>query len=52
MALSIYGISWDDGLVFATISHGSQTLFVILLGLMFSVLFFLRSRSKTEQQNA
>lgn len=52
MALSIYGITWDDGLVFATISHGSQTLFVVLLGLVFSVLFFLRSRRKPIQQTA
>ena len=32
--LSIYGISWDRGLVFATLSHESQALTMILTGVI------------------
>lgn len=46
MALGIYGISWEDGLVYAVISHESQTLLVVILGLAFAIYFFFRSRKK------
>jgi hypothetical protein len=46
MALGIYGISWEDGLVYAVISHESQTLLVVILGLAFATYFFVRSRKK------
>jgi uncharacterized protein (TIRG00374 family) len=46
MALGIYGLTWDEGLVFATISHGSQTLLVVVLGIFFATIFFLRGRIK------
>jgi uncharacterized protein (TIRG00374 family) len=46
MALGLYGISWEDGLVYAVISHESQTLLVIILGLAFAIYFFLRSRKR------
>ncbi len=44
MGLSIYGISREDGLVFATISHESQTLLVVISGLAFSAYLFLKRR--------
>lgn len=46
MALGIYDISWEDGLVYAVISHESQTLLVVILGLAFAIYFFVRSRKK------
>ena len=46
MALGIYNISWEDGLVFAVISHESQTLLIVVLGLAFMGYFFYRSRKK------
>lgn len=46
MALGIYGISWEDGLVYAVISHESQTLLVVILGLSFAIYFFFRSRKR------
>ena len=46
MGLGIYGISWEDGLVWATISHESQTLLVIAFGLGFMIYFFLRKRGQ------
>jgi hypothetical protein len=46
MALGIYGISWEDGLVYAVISHESQTLLIVILGLVFAAYFFFRSRKK------
>ncbi|MDD2279424.1 MAG: lysylphosphatidylglycerol synthase transmembrane domain-containing protein [Bacteroidales bacterium] len=46
MALGIYGISWEDGLVYAVISHESQTLLIVILGLVFAVYFFLKSHKK------
>lgn len=50
MGLGIYGILWEDGLVYAVISHSSQTLLVVVLGLAFSLYFFLRGRrSKPEE---
>lgn len=44
MALGIYGISWEDGLVYAIISHESQTLLVIVLGFFFLAYFYFRNR--------
>jgi hypothetical protein len=44
MALGIYGISWEDGLVYAVISHESQTLLVLGLGLFFMAYFYFRNR--------
>ena len=45
-ALSLYGISKAEGLVFATIQHESQTLLAILLGLFSVLMLFLNSRRK------
>lgn len=40
MALGLYGISWEDGLIFSVISHESQTLLVVVLGIAFIIYFF------------
>lgn len=50
MGLGIYGISWEDGLVFATISHESQTLFMIALGVSLILILFFNARKSTTQQ--
>lgn len=51
MALGIYGISWDEGLIFAVISHESQTLLVVLLGIAFLFYFFSYfSRKQTPEE--
>lgn len=44
MALGIYGISWEDGLVYAVISHESQTLLVLFLGLFFLGYFYVQNQ--------
>lgn len=47
-ALGIYGISWEDGLVYAIISHESQTMLVLVLGVVFMAYFvFLLRRERT-----
>lgn len=43
-ALSLYGISREEGLVFATIQHESQALLAILLGAFSVLMLFLNSR--------
>jgi len=43
MALGIYGISWENGLIFAIISHESQTILFILMSLAFMVFLFFKS---------
>lgn len=44
MALSLYGISREDGLVFATIQHESQSILVIILGTFSILMLFINSR--------
>ena len=46
LALSLYGISREDGLVFATIQHESQAILAILLGVFSVMMLFLDSRKK------
>ncbi|NOQ25327.1 MAG: flippase-like domain-containing protein [Bacteroidales bacterium] len=46
MALSLYGISREDGLVFATIQHESQAVLVIILGTFSILMLFINSRRK------
>jgi hypothetical protein len=48
MGLGIYGISWEDGLVWATISHESQTLLMLILGVSFMLILFFRNRVPTK----
>lgn len=46
MALSLYGISREEGLVFATIQHESQAILAILLGAFSILMLFINSRRK------
>jgi hypothetical protein len=48
MALGIYGIAREDGIIYAIISHESQTLLFILLGIAFMVYFFFKLRSRKD----
>ncbi len=49
LALTIYGISYESGLVFATISHEAQTLLVILVGGFSTIMISLHKRKNTSQ---
>ncbi len=42
LGLGLYGISQEEGLIFATVSHESQTLLIIAIGLFFVSLFMNR----------
>lgn len=49
LGLMLYGISMEDGLIYATISHESQALFMLLLGgISFIILFFNKKVKKVE----
>ena len=48
-ALMLYGLSKEQGLVFATIQHESQTIFAILLGTLSVLMLFLQSRTKRKK---
>ncbi|MDR3286315.1 MAG: flippase-like domain-containing protein [Prevotellaceae bacterium] len=50
LGLGVYGISYNDGIVAATISHESQVIFMILLGCVSLVAFLLISK-KTKKEN-
>jgi hypothetical protein len=47
MGLGIYGISFEQGIIFATISHESQVLFMLILGFtsLAGVLYKIRKKS-------
>lgn len=48
MALALYGIPREDGLIIATLSHESQTIFAILLGTIgFYIIMFLAKKEKS-----
>jgi uncharacterized protein (TIRG00374 family) len=49
--LSIFGIPENDGLLYATISHESQLLFMIVLGLVAYVQLFFFTRKTEKQKN-
>lgn len=53
LGLGIYGISQDKGVVFATISHESQSIFMIILGLssLISAGLYLRKKTRKGQNN-
>jgi hypothetical protein len=51
MGLGIYGISREDGLVFATISHESQTVLMLATGIVFLLMLFLRNRKIEAKQD-
>lgn len=44
IALGIFGITYDDGLIFAIISHESQTIFLIIGGLMALAYIYIKQR--------
>ncbi len=44
--LGLFGISYDDGLIFATIAHESQTILLIVLGTIFMVVLFIKKKSR------
>lgn len=53
LALGIYGVTWEDGLVYAIISHESQMLLVLIVGsISMLVLFFQRKSSKLPNETA
>ncbi|MDR1983736.1 MAG: flippase-like domain-containing protein [Prevotellaceae bacterium] len=43
LGLGVYGISYDDGIVVATISHESSVIFMILLGFVSLIMFLVLS---------
>ncbi len=46
MGLGIYGITFEQGIIFATISHESQVLFMLILGFISLANVFYRLRKK------
>ncbi len=46
MGLGVYGIGFDDGIIFATISHESQVLFMLILGFISLASVFYKLRKK------
>ncbi len=46
LGLTLYGISREKGLAFATISHGSQSLFIIFLGCLSLIMLFISKRNE------
>ncbi|MFP4556436.1 MAG: lysylphosphatidylglycerol synthase transmembrane domain-containing protein [Bacteroidales bacterium] len=51
MALGLYGITWEDGLIFAIISHESQTILFILMSIAFMLLLFAKGMKNPIAQN-
>ena len=47
LALGLYGISWDNGLIVATLSHESQALFAVILGIIgfYIIVFSVRKQN-------
>lgn len=51
IGLTLFGITREKGLAFATISHGSQSVFIIFLGcLSLLMLYFSRRNSRIKQE--
>jgi uncharacterized protein (TIRG00374 family) len=46
MGLSLFGISAEDGLAFATIAHESQTIYYIVFGTLSMILLFAKRKHK------
>jgi uncharacterized protein (TIRG00374 family) len=42
LALSIYTVSWNDAMAYAILSHGSQAIGIILLGLVSLIILFIK----------
>ncbi len=47
LSLTIYGISYDTGLVYATISHEAQTLLVLIVGGFSAIMISLHKKTNT-----
>ncbi len=47
VGLGLYGISREEGLVYATLSHESQALLMIVLGLLSIFIIFLKKKEKS-----
>ncbi len=52
IALGIFGITYNDGLLFAIISHESQTLFLIVGGLMAMAYLYIKQRKGSKPVTA
>ncbi|NNC84948.1 MAG: flippase-like domain-containing protein [Bacteroidia bacterium] len=50
--LTLFDIPLDDGVVFATLVHTSQTFLVVVLGLLSMVLLFIANRKKAKNEQA
>ncbi|MDR2127438.1 MAG: flippase-like domain-containing protein [Prevotellaceae bacterium] len=52
LGLGVYGISYEDGIVVATIAHESQVIFMILLGFVSLIMFlmFCKKNKKTDTE--
>ncbi|SDC60523.1 lysylphosphatidylglycerol synthase transmembrane domain-containing protein [Williamwhitmania taraxaci] len=51
LALGLYGISWENGLIVATLSHESQALFAVILGIIgFYIIVFSVRKQKTTKE--
>ena len=51
-ALLLYGVQFENGLLFAIISHESSTLFMILFGVLSMIYFFFIQRNKSIHESA
>lgn len=50
IGLTLFGISREKGLAFATISHGSQSVFIIFLGCLSLIMLFISRRNSRKKQ--
>jgi hypothetical protein len=46
LGLGVYGISYDDGIIVATIAHESQVMFMILLGFVSLIMFLVYGKKQ------
>jgi hypothetical protein len=51
-ALLLYGIKFDDGLLYAIIGHESGTLFMILMGIIAMIYMFLANKTSKRNESA
>ena len=51
-SLILFNISSTDGIVYATLAHTSQTLLVVIIGIVSLFLVFRTNKAKSEIKNA
>jgi hypothetical protein len=51
LSLSIYAISWGDGLAYALLSHGAQAIGIILIGIVALFILFYKNKFFKKQNN-